>query len=139
MTPHTSKDSSRYDPSNDRRDNDRHPDAAKGIWFRRLKPSEILAAVTLCGLLVGSMAMLSTRFGPVAIAIETESRTRAADVARNSGRIDSLSLVITARFSANDDRLTFMSYLLCEQSQAHALPAKARQLCDTIISKRLNP
>lgn len=40
-----------YDPEIDRRSDDRKPDAIKGLWSRRIKPSEAVAAIMLAGLL----------------------------------------------------------------------------------------
>lgn len=62
MTPrHTSKEipAATYDPSSERRDESRHPDAIKGLWYRELKPSEILAGITIA---VMAAALLGLRF-----------------------------------------------------------------------------
>lgn len=48
-----------YDPANDRRGDDRPPDAMRGLWFRGLRPSEILAGFVIAGLIA---SMLGLRF-----------------------------------------------------------------------------
>ncbi len=44
----------KYDAENDRRADDRPPDAKVGLLFRGLKPTEILAALLLAALLLGA-------------------------------------------------------------------------------------
>jgi len=41
-------------PRLDRRRPNRHPDAARGLWFRHLSPQEIIGWLTLIGLLLGA-------------------------------------------------------------------------------------
>lgn len=43
-----------YDADHDRRDDSRKPDAIKGLWYRRLKLSEVLAGFILAGLLLAA-------------------------------------------------------------------------------------
>jgi hypothetical protein len=77
-----------YDASTDRRDDDRQPDAIKGLWFRRLKPTEVAASLALLFALLGAVGW---RFYSVADLAERVSKIEAQQ------KLDSYVLCVIAR------------------------------------------